>query len=278
MTRTRFELDSTITSDFAVGYQIDDDGTVDDHTAAQEARDGRGFRVPNGAIFTTVDDLARFVSFELGCGPDSVLPKSTLDDAFGGLVVTDIYLGSGYGLGFKALQRDGYPILGHDGSVPGYRAAIYYDRSAQLGVVVLRNVFGGKQDPNRLAMDLLVTLSSAYRAGIQADIDRRMKTQMPSPRSEPALRRVIEELRLGTPDYSRMSTDLARQTRRQLAEEQATIANLGALQSLAFVRVGPAGPDIYRTTFAKGALEWRIWLNPEGRVDYFSYRPVLPSK
>jgi CubicO group peptidase (beta-lactamase class C family) len=276
MERTRFELDPTIASDLAVGYQVGDDGAIDDTTAAREARIGRGFRVPTGAIFTTVDDLARFVSFELGQGPDSVLARSVLDDAFGGMVATDAFLETGYGLGFKALQRDGYPILGHDGSVPGYRAAMYYDRNAQLGVVVLRNVFGGKQDPDRLAVDILASLAAARRAELQADIDRRRKTRVASPHSEAAVRRLIDELRLGRPDYGRMSPELSRQTRRQVTERQTTIASLGALQSLTFTGVGAAGPDIYRAAFAQGTLEWRIWLNLDGRVDYFAYRAVSP--
>ena len=278
MTRTRFEPDSTIRSDLAVGYQVNDDGTLDDATAAREARAGRGYKVPNGAIFTTVDDLARFASFELGRGPESVLAKSILDDAFGGLVATDASLQTGYGLGFMALQRDGYPILGHNGSVPGYRAAMYYDRHAQLGVVVLRNVVGGKQDPERLAVDLLAALASVQRRAIQADIDRRVKAQVGSPGSEAAVRSVIDELRLGKPDYDRMSPALARQTRRQIIESRSTIAKLGALRSLTFTGVGAAGPDIYRATFAQGTLEWRIWLNLDGRVDYFTYRAVSPSK
>lgn len=278
MNRTRFELDPTIASDLAVGYEVEDDGTRDDTTAAHEARAGRGYKVPNGAIFTTVDDLARFVSFELGRGPESVLPRSSLDDAFGGIVATEASLQRGYGLGFMAMQRDGYPIVGHDGSVPGYRAAMYFDRHAQIGVVVLQNVAGGRQDPNRLASDILVALTSAYRAGIQADIDRRVKAQVASPQSEPDVRRLIDELRLGNPDYDRMSPDLARQTRHQIKEEQRTFEKLGALRSLTFTRVGPAGPDIYRATFTNGAQEWRIWLSPEGRVDFFNHRPVAPPK
>ena len=278
MNRTRFELDQTIASDLAVGYQVGDDGIVDDTTAAREARAGRGYRVPNGAIFTTVDDLARFVSFELGRAPDSVLARSILDDAFAGVVATDVFLEEGYGLGFKARQRDGYPILGHDGSTPGYRAAMYFDRNAQLGVVVLRNVFGGEQNSDRLAMDILASLAGRRRAEIQSDIDRRVKAQVASPRSEVAVRRLIRELQLGTPDYDGMSPEMARQTRRRITEEQRTITKLGALQSVTFLRVGVAGPDIYRTTFAQGALEWRIWLSPEGRVDIFDFRPVPSSK
>lgn len=278
MERTRFEIHATIESDLAVGYQVKDDGTLDDQTAAREARAGRGYKVPNGAIFTTIDDLARFVVFELGRGPDSVLARSILDAAFGGIVATDPFLQTGYGLGFMAMRRDDYSFLGHSGSVAGYRAAMYYDRSYQLGVVVLRNVIGGKQDPNRLAVDILSLLAAAKRAEIQADIDRRVKEQVASPESEAAVRRLIGELRRGEPNYDLMSSALARRTRREITQEQATISKLGALQTLTFKGVGPAGPNIYRATFEKGSLEWRIWLNLDGSVDYFSYRAVSPSK
>jgi CubicO group peptidase (beta-lactamase class C family) len=282
MERTRFEIDPSIDpsieSDLAVGYQVRDDGTLDDQTAAEEAREGRGYKVPNGAIFTTVDDLARFVAFELGHGPDSVLARPILDEAFGGLVATDAFLQTGYGLGFMAMRRDDYSFLGHSGSVAGYRAAMYYDRHYHLGVVVFRNVVGGKQDPNRLAVDILSLLASTKRDEIQADIDRRVKAQVASPGSEAAIRRVIGELRLGKPNYDLMSSALARLTRRRITQEQATIAKLGALQSLTFKGVGPAGPNIYQATFDKGSLEWRIWLNLDGSVDYFSYRAVSPPK
>ena len=276
MERTRFEVDPTIASDLAVGYQVRGDGTLDDRTAAEEAREGRGYKVPNGAIFTTVDDLARFVAFELGRGPDSVLARPVLDDAFGGLVAADWDLESGYGLGFMAMRRDDYSYLGHSGSVAGYRAAMYYDRGMQLGVVVFRNVVGGKEDPDRLAVDILSSLSAAKRGEIQADIDQRVKAQVASPGSEAAVRRLIGELRLGQPNYDLMSSALARQTRRRLTEEQGTIAKLGGLQSVTFKGVGSAGPNIYLATFEKGSLEWRIWLNLDGSVDYFNFRAVPP--
>ncbi|MEP7381967.1 MAG: serine hydrolase domain-containing protein [Gemmatimonadota bacterium] len=278
MQRTRFEVDPTIAPDLAVGYEVNGDGTLDDQTAALEARVGRGYKVPNGAIFTTVDDLARFVSFELGRGPNDVLATSILDEAFGGVVATDAFLHSGYGLGFMAMRRDGYSFLGHSGSVAGYRAAMYYDRSMQLGVVVFRNVGGGKQDPDRLAVDALSLLAGRKGAEIQADIDRRVKAQEASPGSDAAVRRLIGELQLGTPNYDLMGSALARLTRRQITQQQATITTLGALESLTFKGVGAAGPNIYQCTFEKGTLEWRIWLNLEGGVDYFSFRAVSSPK
>jgi hypothetical protein len=136
----------------------------------------------------------------------------------------------------------------------------------------------GQAGSHRLAVDILSLLAATKRAETQADIDRRVKTQVASPGSEAAVRRVIGELRLGRPNYDLMSSALARLTRRQITQEQATIAKLGALRSLAFKAVGPAGPDIYQATFENGSLEWRIWLNLDGSVDYFSYRAVSPPK
>lgn len=39
-------------------------------------------RFPDGALYTTVGDLAKFVVFELGEGPEAVLEKKTLEDNF----------------------------------------------------------------------------------------------------------------------------------------------------------------------------------------------------
>jgi CubicO group peptidase (beta-lactamase class C family) len=278
MDRTRFDVDSSIAHDLAVGYVVNGDGTIDDRTAAQEIRDGRGYKVPNGAIFTTVDDLARFVAFELGRGPRTVLQRETLDDAFGGFVASGPDLEQGYGLGFMAMRRDAYSYMGHNGSVAGYRASMYFDRQMQRGVVLFRNVTGGRQDPDRLAVDILSSLAEARRAEIQAGIDVRFKDQRASPGSEAALRRIIDELQHGRPNYDLMNPILARQVRQQLADERTALVALGALTSLTFKGVGRAGPSIYQATFEKGSLEWRIWLNPEGHVDFFAHRPIAAPK
>ncbi len=155
---------------------------------------------------------------------------------------------------------------------------MYYDRGMKLGVVLFRNVAGGKEEPNRLAIDILTLLAAKKRAEIQADIDRRVKTQTASQGSEAAVRRLIDELRLGKPKYDLMSPAMAQETRRQLGQEQATIKKLGALQSVTFKGVGPAGPNIYLATFESGLLEWRIWLNLDGSVDAFRYRTVPTPK
>jgi CubicO group peptidase (beta-lactamase class C family) len=103
---------------------------------------------------------------------------------------------------------------------------------------------------------------------------RRFKDQTAAPGSDAALRTMIEDLRLGKPDYSTMSSGLAAATRQQLPQLQATVTRLGAIQSVTFKGVGPAGPDIYQVKFEKGSLEYRIWLAPDGKVESANVRPL----
>lgn len=103
---------------------------------------------------------------------------------------------------------------------------------------------------------------------------KRFKDQTAAPGSEAALRKMIEDVRLGQPDYSKMSSGLADATRQQLPQLQSTITGLGAIQSMTFKGVGPAGPDIYQVKFDKGSLEYRIWLAADGKVESANVRPL----
>ena len=77
MTHTGFEPDADMRRNLAKGYIRLPTG-YDSKSAASELVEGRGYKVPNGAIFTTVGDLARFVSFEMGDGPQDVLKRDVL--------------------------------------------------------------------------------------------------------------------------------------------------------------------------------------------------------
>jgi hypothetical protein len=110
-------------------------------------------------------------------------------------------------------------------------------------------------------------------ADAAAAFDKRFKDQTAAPGSEAALRRMIEELRLGKPNYDLMSPGLANATRQQLSQLQSTINGMGALQSVNFTGVGPGGADVYQVKFEKGSLEYRIWLSSDGKVDSANVRP-----
>ena len=88
------------------------------------------------------------------------------------------------------------------------------------------------------------------------------------------MRKLIEDVRAGKPDYDSMSANLASATRQQLPQLQSSVVELGAIESLKFTGVGPGGADIYRVKFEKGSREYRIWLAPDGKVETANVRPV----
>ena len=63
-----------------------------------------------------------------------------------------------------------------------------------------------------------------------AAFEKRFKDQTAEPGSEAAVRRTIDELRTGKPNYDLMSPQLADATRQQLPHLQSTFAAMGALQ------------------------------------------------
>jgi CubicO group peptidase (beta-lactamase class C family) len=167
MTRSAFEPSPALRQDLAHGY-VRRDGKGD-RTVPDRELDGRGYRVPNGAIFSTVNDLARFVAWELGEGPSGLLKKETQEanyrraysasNASGTLTMT-----SGYGLGFQVLRRGDLVFLGHGGSTAGYHASALVHRPSRIGVIVLRGCDSCTFDAGPVAAQILQRLIPAGRA------------------------------------------------------------------------------------------------------------------
>ena len=103
---------------------------------------------------------------------------------------------------------------------------------------------------------------------------KRVKDQTPYPEGEATVGRMIEELRSGQPDYNRMGANLAAVTRQQLPQLQSSITRLGAIQTISFKGVGPAGADIYEVKFENGSLEYRVMLGPDGKAETAGIRPL----
>ena len=68
-------------------------------------------------------------------------------------------------------------------------------------------------------------------ADAAAAFAKRFKDQTAAPGSEAAVRRMINELQTGKPNYDLMSPGLADATRQQLPQLPSMIAAMGALQS-----------------------------------------------
>jgi hypothetical protein len=71
-------------------------------------------------------------------------------------------------------------------------------------------------------------------ADADAELQKRIKAQAPAPGSEAAVRRLIEELRSGQPNYELMSPGLAAATRQQLPQLQSSVQERGAVRSITF--------------------------------------------
>jgi len=150
MTNSFFEPNDRIRSRIARGY-ANEDGKIDTETAEREHL-GRGYKVPNGAIYTTVEDLARFVSFQMGGEVPSVLRKESLDESFKDIITASENLEGGYGIGLEYSRLGDLILRGHDGAVAGYQAGAYFDRGSRTGVIILRNVVGGPFNPVSLLL------------------------------------------------------------------------------------------------------------------------------
>jgi len=158
MTHSALERNAQMLPHLSKGYQVmGPNGGVDSETPQREHETGRGYKVPNGAIYTTVGDMARFASFLMGKGPESVLKTASLERFQKQLVVpADIGLTSGYGIGFQVDRRDNYVAFGHGGAVAGYTSMLLINLPKGVGVIVFSN---GPANPAGIAERALDILS-----------------------------------------------------------------------------------------------------------------------
>ena len=164
MQHTAFEVEPAIASNVTRGYDISQSGVADPAQSVRELIAGRGYKVPNGAIFTTVDDLSRFLVLLLGGAPPAVVPHARLDSTFTGMVSPTGEPTRPYGLGFMVVREGSLTFFGHGGAVAGYGAFLAFDRDRQVGVIALRNALGGAVNSARAATAALALLAAAPRS------------------------------------------------------------------------------------------------------------------
>jgi hypothetical protein len=177
-----------------------------------------------------------------------------------------LYNGSGADIQLFELDGNGkripYAAIGDERTVPIQtyvtRPWVVADETGQCRAIML---------PGQRARFLNVPPAQAG----EPRVGTRRSTPMPG--SEEALRRYIEALLQGRPDYDQMTPEVAAQTRRDLLLNQAILAKLGALRAVSFRGATQFGNDIYMTHFANGAAEWRIGLVKQGRIGRIALGP-----
>ena len=113
-------------------------------------------------MYTTVDDLARFVSvlFAGGRGVGGqVIARATLDSMW-----TPQFAAAGYGLGFALSRFDGRRRVSHGGAIYGFSTELSALPDDRLGVVVVATADGANEVASHIA-DEALRLMRAARAG-----------------------------------------------------------------------------------------------------------------
>jgi CubicO group peptidase (beta-lactamase class C family) len=146
-----FVVTPAMAEHLATGYVRLRDGSVDSGRPYRE-HVGRVYKVPNGGIYSTVGDLARFMSGLTGMSSAPVLGPE------GRRLVRVSQTPEGdtsYSFGFSISSREGHPdLLGLGGSVAGYTAHMVFEPESGIGVILLRNYGGGETNLGRVAREL----------------------------------------------------------------------------------------------------------------------------
>ena len=164
MTSSTFVIGPELAPRLTVGYVNRGDGNPDPEQPAREHA-GRGYKVPNGGVYSTVLDLARFMGALQGRASPAILSDESVAEM--SRVHTPEDPDNGYGLGVMIRTADGGArLIGHSGSVAGYNAYMLFEPESGLGVVLLRNYNQGEASLGASGQELLVGV--AGRAALRA--------------------------------------------------------------------------------------------------------------
>lgn len=161
MHSSTFIVDEDLSRRLSVGFANRGDQIDADFPALEH--EGRGYKVPNGGVYSTVGDLATFGAAVMGMTEFELLEPRTRTDVMRRQTPED---GPGYGLGFSVNQvelDDGSTrtFVGHGGSVAGYNAYLVFEPESGYGVVMLRNYNSGETNLGGASNNLLRAIVAA---------------------------------------------------------------------------------------------------------------------
>lgn len=116
-------------------------------------------------------------------------------------------------------------------------------------------------------------ISQSDAEAAEDNLAQRLQSNTPIPGSDAALRRHIEAMQSGQPDYDELGPLTARAVRAGLPVNEKHYQAFGALESVTFKGVGVGGADVYDVQFATVETEWRIvWDSGAGLIRGVSWR------
>src|SRR5215470_14791736 len=114
-----------------------------------------------GGLWSTVSDLARWLSFQLAAHPEvtadggqaesPVLAAATRREMHKPRYLSDEEWSSAWGISWYAVRKDDVTWVQHSGRLPGFESNACFDRASRVGAIVLVN---GSADVPSMAMSL----------------------------------------------------------------------------------------------------------------------------
>jgi hypothetical protein len=190
--------------------------------------------------------------------------------------VLDHYVGF-YRLGDQAvmtISREGNQLISR---LTGQRSVPIYGESktkfvAELVDAQISFVAGGIENAGSLVLHQngynteMKRIDAVEAQHVERLVEAKVNSQSPSDGTEQALRRMIEHMRTGKPNYAEMSAGLADAVRQQWPDVHRDVTNGGPVKSLRFVGIGGGGADVYLVQYENYSRYWRIRLDAQGIV------------
>jgi beta-lactamase regulating signal transducer with metallopeptidase domain len=110
-------------------------------------------------------------------------------------------------------------------------------------------------------------IDEAEAKTLEGAMAARIANKTPSPGTEASLRRFIDSMQSGQPNYEEMTPQLAAANRSQVSRTGPLMQSFGALKSLTFRTVNAQGMDVYDAVFEQASVEFVIApLTSDGKV------------
>ncbi|MEO8574504.1 MAG: serine hydrolase [Pyrinomonadaceae bacterium] len=157
---TSFEPTPSITKDLAKAYMWTVDGRV------FEAPKFELGISPAGSMYTTVEDMGRFISalFAGGQGTKGRMLKASTLEQMWTPQFSSAGQKTGYGIGFGIRESEGRRTIGHGGAIYGFATTLKAMPEDRLGVVVVTTKDAANAVTNRIA-DFALKVMLAAREG-----------------------------------------------------------------------------------------------------------------
>jgi hypothetical protein len=124
-----------------------------------------------------------------------------------------------------------------------------------------------------LAPDAAFTIQLSTWIGAHAN--SLFLAQVDTPKTEAILRKTIQDLQQGKPDFNTMEPQLQNAVKDQAQHTADIYQHLGALQSLKYIGT-QGGTDMYRAVYQNAPVTYAIRLSPSGKISLLLLQPAFP--